>query len=250
MKGIEYECNCGYATGAQNLLVHLHRLLDNPYLCFERALDQDKRDGPIPDESNNRMKHLGEMLRLSPRVYFKKGESICEKGDNYLIHIVSGSAVAVADGKVYDVRKGGDLIGEQELCARVPLQCSWQCLGDSVEVIYLSHKSVLSESQKNESFALAFFREMAQRLAASSFALLLKYKPVAHVSAKKIGKNDDSKAKADMTVLKQLLKMRKSMILKMLDEEAIDFVSQGARRLKMQVGQTLISAYKICIYLF
>ena len=81
ISGIEYECLCGYPSGAQQLLVHLNRLFDNHYLSFERALKADMKDGPKSDDFNNRMAHLTPVLAKAERVTVSRNEKIIDKGE-------------------------------------------------------------------------------------------------------------------------------------------------------------------------
>ena len=157
-----------------------------------------------------------------------------------VIQIVYGSAIGASEGKVYEVKEEGSLIGEEEFYGGVGMQLSWFAKSEQCEYIYLERGELIREMDKDMVTELSMYREGAQRLAAKSFALLLKSKPVAMHQSKMGDDEIREKEMAEQKMLEKLLKMRTGRLLKNLDLDAIRYIAEGARRFRFQAGHTFI----------
>lgn len=157
-----------------------------------------------------------------------------------VVQIVYGSAIGASEGKVYEVKEEGSLIGEEEFYGGVGMQLSWFAKSEQCEYIYLERGELIREMDKDMVSELSMYREGAQRLAAKSFALLLKSKPVAMHQSKMGDEEIREKEMAEQKMLEKLLKMRTGKLLKNLDLDAIRYIAEGARRFRFQAGHTFI----------
>ena len=235
--GVEYECRCGTRTHAMEMLSKFHTYLNSTQQHLHRLMAEDRKH----IENTTYMETL---MAIAPKSSYMAGEVIFEEGSlgNGMVFVVEGSlSVMAPDGEqIVKVVGPSEFVGGLEYLLDISAQNSVIVRSTTgCDLVRLPKPLLDATLGSGGATAMSFYHAMAAQFASMLFSELLRRSPNAVFSTES---HEAGTAKAVARELRNIkvLKLRKSDLLRALDDTLVTLLVRGSRSIALRKGQILM----------
>ena len=261
--GMDFEASCGTQSNANSFHDRLQEIMGAKHVHFRRLLFEGLGN---PDAYGNHVPEFSTFFELAPKFKAQHNEALvnCGSSSKDLIFVTSGSVMLLDEGRVVKIVKAGEFIGIYEYILNIRAQFTAKVRSeDGVWAIRVSRSLLDSQLKSQPALATRFFQYVARHAAQELYYWLIRDYPSA-VFAYKLdvytppgfepvedGNHEKTETDnwrqlleqpiytRDMKMMK-LLKLRKSEVLKHIDNFGISMLASGMRSRKLSPGQILM----------